>query len=125
MDVVVMERMALLDLDRALAAEWRVWNGTGAYAAGSSLGAITRREHGLLVASGPDGARRVLVSKVDEELELREAGDEGGERFALSTNEYHDGTIQPNGYVWMEEMRIDGSLPVWRWRARDVEPEKT
>src|SRR5206468_6386493 len=39
--------------------------------------------------------------------------------------EHHDGTIQPVGYLWLEEFRLDGTIPTWRYRCREVESEKT
>jgi len=113
------ERADLLNLDRSLAAEWTLTNRVGTYAAGTALGARTRPQHGLL--SVPDGERRrLLLAKVDEEVELAD-----GERIALGCNEYHDGTIHPLGHLWLEAARPEAPAPAWRWRAREVTIEKT
>jgi predicted glycogen debranching enzyme len=112
-------RTELLDLDRALQTEWALRNRVGATAAGTALGANTRPEHGLLTVPSGD-ARRLLVSRVEEEVELAD-----GERISLSTNEYHDGTIHPSGYLLLEEVSLGGSAPTWRWRAREIALQKT
>jgi predicted glycogen debranching enzyme len=119
---VCLERDALVNPSVGLANEWRLPNGRGGYAAGTAAGANSRSSHGLLVAAGEAGPR-VLVAKVDEELELDER--EGGERIALATNEYHDGTLYPTGYLHLEGWACDGARVGWRWRARDVGLEKT
>ncbi len=113
-------RERLLDLDDALATEWLVANGLGGYASSTVLSANTRRYHGLLVAAtNPPTGRRVLLAKVDGEIEV-----DDGERVALSTNEYHDGTISPTGYLHLEQFWLDGTLPHWRWRFRGAHLER-
>jgi glycogen debranching enzyme len=96
----------------ALGREWLVTNGLGGYASGTIAGATTRRYHGLLVAAlRPPVARTVLVTKVDEEVSLAD-----GQRIALGTNEYADGTISPAGYVYLEEFALEGSVARFRYR---------
>ncbi len=112
-------RHELLDIQSSLETEWIITNGRGGYASSTAIGVNTRRYHGTLVASTPTG-RRVLVAKIDDEIELSD-----GERIGLSTNEFHDGTLHPAGYLHLEEMWLDGTLPTWRWRIRDVEIEKS
>ena len=119
---VFLERSELVDVPAALDAEWCLSNGRGGYASGTALGVNTRASHGLLVAPGESGSR-VLVPKVDEEIELDERDD--GERIALSTNEYHDGTLHPSGHLHLESCVFDDARVGWRWRARDVGLEKT
>jgi predicted glycogen debranching enzyme len=118
----LMDRASLLDLDRSLAVEWALTNRIGVRAAASALGANTRRGHGLLCVPG-GASGRLLVAKVDEEVEVDDR--DGGERVALSTNEYHDGTIHPTGYVHLEQAEIVDGRPTWRWRYRDLELEKS
>jgi predicted glycogen debranching enzyme len=117
---VALGRAELLDLDRALATEWRLTNSTGAWAAGTALGATTRPQQAILAVPAEGERSRVLVAKVDAELEL---GD--GERVSLATNEYHDGTINPTGYLWLENARLEDGQVSWRWRVRDAEIEET
>jgi predicted glycogen debranching enzyme len=75
--------------------EWIVTNGIGGYASSSLCGANTRRYHGLLVASfHPPTDRRVLVSKIEEQIECE------GDIIPLSSNVY-PGVIHPQGYQWL------------------------
>ncbi len=106
-------------LDAILAREWLVTNGLGGYASGTVAGACTRRYHGLLVAALlPPVRRAVLVAKVDEALEV------GGRRFELGTNEYHDGTIDPQGYTYLSAFHLDGAIPVWRYTVPGASLER-
>ena len=51
--------------------EWYITNGLGGYASGSLVGATTRSYHGLLVAAlRPPVERDVLITKIDETVEL-------------------------------------------------------
>ncbi|HEY3080506.1 MAG TPA: glycogen debranching enzyme N-terminal domain-containing protein [Chloroflexota bacterium] len=119
---VCLERDELVNPSVSIAHEWRLPNGSGGYAAGTAAGANSRSSHGLLVAA-TDSRQRVLVAKVDEEVELDERDD--GERIALATNEYHDGTLHPTGHLYLEGWVNDGARVGWRWRVRDVGLEKT
>ena len=89
------------DLQFLLSREWIVTNGIGGYASSSISGANTRRYHGLLVASfHPPTDRRVLVSKVEEQIES------DGQVFSLSSNVY-PGVIHPQGYQWLTSFERD------------------
>ncbi len=75
---------------KAVSHEWLETNGLGGYASSTILGTLTRRYHGLLVASmNPPVERWVMVSKVDEVVWQH------GQRFDLSTNNY-GGSIHPH-----------------------------
>ncbi|HSC78493.1 MAG TPA: amylo-alpha-1,6-glucosidase [Candidatus Acidoferrales bacterium] len=99
--------------------EWLVTNGLGGYASGTIAGSLTRRYHGLLVAAlKPPLGRTVLVSKLDETAEY------DGETFALATNRWGDGAVDPHGYRHIESFRLDGTTPVWRYAFGDALLEK-
>ncbi len=99
--------------------EWLVTNGLGGYASGSVAGSLKRRYHGLLVAAlKPPLGRTVLVSKLDE------VADYDGQSFALATNRWSDGTVDPHGYQNIEEFHLDGTTPVWRYGLGDALLEK-
>lgn len=90
----------------ALDREWLVTNGLGGYAAGSLVGATTRSYHGLLVASlHPPVERTVFVTKVDEEVILPK-----GRTLKLGVNEYQDGTLEPQGYNYLESVALEGDV---------------
>jgi len=107
------------DLPNALRREWLVTNGLGGYASGTVAGVNTRRYHGLLVAAlAPPVQRTVLVAgSVDWATYA-------GERYALSTHEYADGTVDPDGYRNLVGFRLDGMLPVWTFALADALVER-
>ena len=95
--------------------EWLVTNGLGGYAAGTLGGAPTRRYHGLLVAAlKPPVERTVMVAKLDVVASC------GAITIPLSTTEYADGTVAPDGYRYLAEFRLEGTLPVWTWLVGDA-----
>ena len=74
-------RDSLGDLTVATGREWLVTNGIGGFASGTVSGALTRRQHGLLVAALAPPLRRVLLlAKLAERV-----GDEG-DTVDLSTD---------------------------------------
>ena len=92
--------------------EWFVTNGLGGYAAGSVVGGTTRSYHGLLVAAlRPPVERNVLVTKIDETVELPD-----GNVLKLGVNEYRDGTIDPQGYTYLETFSLEADAPCFRYR---------
>lgn len=107
------------DLESAIRREWLVTNGLGGYASGTVAGVNTRRYHGLLVASCPPLRRVVLVAAVEEWLIAPEE-----EPRPLSAQEYWDGTVFPDGYKNLDEVRLDGMLPVFRWTVAGRTIEK-
>ncbi|MDE3076405.1 MAG: glycogen debranching enzyme N-terminal domain-containing protein, partial [Chloroflexota bacterium] len=95
-------------LDALLSREWLCTNGLGGYASSTFAGCNTRRYHGLLVAAlQPPVGRTLLLSKLDETLWV------GPSWFDLGTNEYHDGTIQPDGYRYLSEVKLELGIPTW------------
>lgn len=103
------------DLTAGVRREWLVTNGLGGYASGTLSGINTRRYHGLLVAAlKPPVARTVLVGDLMEHVTY------AGETFSLSTHEYVDGTIDPQGYRNLQSFRLEGTLPVWTFAIADA-----
>ncbi|HJT59335.1 MAG TPA: glycogen debranching enzyme N-terminal domain-containing protein, partial [Ktedonobacteraceae bacterium] len=99
------------DVQAALNREWFVTNGLGGYAGSSIAGATTRSYHGLLVAAlHPPVDRTVLVTKIDEEIELPD-----GHVLKLGVNEYQDGTIDPQGYNYLERFALEGDVACFRY----------
>src|SRR5947209_20494814 len=92
------------NVEAGLNHEWLVTNGLGGYASGSLVGATTRSYHGLLVAATrPPVERTVLVTKIDETVELP-----NGHILTLGVNEYQDGTIDPLGYNYLHTVALEG-----------------
>jgi predicted glycogen debranching enzyme len=106
-------------LDVAEQREWLVTNGIGGFASGTVSGNLTRRYHGFLVAAlQPPVGRMQLVAKLDEI-----AGYDGAD-YALGTNRWSSGAIEPHGYVHIESFRLEGTMPVWRFAVGDAILEK-
>ena len=106
-------------LDVAEQREWLVTNGIGGFASGTVSGNLTRRYHGLLVAAlHPPVDRMHLVAKLDETVHY-DALD-----YPLATNRWATGAIDPQGYVHIENFRLDGTTPVWQFAIGDALLEK-
>jgi len=106
-------------LDVAEQREWLVTNGIGGFASGTVSGNLTRRYHGLLVAAlHPPVGRVQLVAKLDETVRY-DALD-----YALATNRWASGAVEPRGYVHIESFWLDGTTPVWRFAIGDALLEK-
>jgi predicted glycogen debranching enzyme len=101
--------------------EWIVTNGLGGYASGSVAGATTRSYHGLLVAALiPPVERDVLVTKIDETIELPDKS-----VLKLGVNEYRDGTIDPQGYKYLDTFSLEADVPCSRYQlSEDITLEK-
>ncbi|MEW6197041.1 MAG: amylo-alpha-1,6-glucosidase [Planctomycetota bacterium] len=98
------------DVAAALQREWLVTNGLGGFAAGTVAGALTRRYHGLLVAAlKPPLGRRLLVAKLDEQVEL------DGAVCPLSTNVWQSGVAEPNGCGRLARFDLRLGVPTWTY----------
>ncbi len=105
------------NLKHALAKEWLETNGLGGFASSTIIGANTRRQHGLLVASlRPPVDRHVLLSKMEERVVV------DGHEAAISTNLY-PGTVFPHGFNIQMEFRLR-PWPTFRYANTDFEMEK-
>jgi predicted glycogen debranching enzyme len=102
-------------LDSSL--EWLVTNGIGGYASGPVHGGLTRRYHGLLIASLPDPFGRLLCMSL-----LRVAVVSGGRTWVLDHERLLDASDVDRAPL--VEFRLEGGLPVWRYAAGEVSVEK-
>src|SRR5215470_13284900 len=106
-------------LDIAEQREWLVTNGIGGYASGTVSGNLTRRYHGLLVAAlHPPVGRTQLVAKLEETATY------DGSDYKLATNRWASGAVEPKGYLNIENFRLEGTIPVWRFALADALLEK-
>lgn len=105
------DKAACQNTRRALGKEWLLTNGLGDYASSSILYCNTRKYHGLLVASTPDG-RAVLLSTMEESV----VG--GGKEFFISARQ-HPGQLYPQGHQYQESFTLD-PWPVFTYRIGDV-----
>src|SRR5437867_13061531 len=99
--------------------EWLVTNGIGGFASGTVSGNLTRRYHGLLVAAlNPPVGRTQLVAKLDETAHY------AGIEYALATNRWLSGAVEPKGYLNIESFRLEGTIPIWQFALGDALVEK-
>jgi predicted glycogen debranching enzyme len=100
--------------------EWLVTNGLGGYASGTVAGVVTRRYHGLLVASLPAPlGRMVMLNHLLERVRLPDRqvlwlGDED-EVAGPNSTDHADHLV---------EFRVELGLPVWVYELDDVTIEK-
>ncbi len=103
------------DLSAAESREWLVTNGIGGYASGTIAASQTRRYHGLLVAAlQPPVGRTQLVSAIDEIVHY------AGTDFSLATHRWASGTVDPKGFLLLEDFHLEGSTPVWTYSLADA-----
>ena len=106
-------------LTNAASREWLVTNGIGGYASGTIAGLLTRRYHGLLIAAlQPPLARKLLVTKFDETAFYQDIS------YPLYTNRWADGTLEPQGFRYIERFNLEGTTPVWTFTCADSQLEK-
>jgi predicted glycogen debranching enzyme len=99
--------------------EWIYTNGLGGYASSSVIGTNTRRYHGLLVASfNPPTERKVLVSRLEEELYY-----DADTYVSLSTNQYPS-NIDPKGFQYFEKFNRK-PLPEAHFKVEGYQIKKT
>ncbi len=103
------------DFNVAQAREWIVTNGRGSYACGTVAGNLTRRYHGLLIAAlTPPVERRLIVAKSEVSVMY------GGRRYALATNRWASGAVEPCGYRLCESFALEDGVPTWTYACADA-----
>ena len=113
-----LDNQRLQSIDDALGLEWLVTNGLGGYASSTVLGVNTRKYHGLLVAAlNPPVNRHVLLSKLDEEIQIE------NQTYKLGINEFRD-TFYPKPQGMLHEFILN-PFPIFKYEAHDVELQKT
>lgn len=107
------------DLTIAAAREWLVTNGIGGYASGTVAGVLTRRYHGLLIAAlQPPLGRTLMLTKLEEILHYDQ------QVYALSTDRWADGQVEPQGYRQIQRFSLEGTVPTWQFACADALLEK-
>jgi glycogen debranching enzyme len=113
---IAFDRSICRDLNETISREWLVTNGLGGYAAGTIAGVLTRIEQGLLVASPRNtGSAQLLLAKIDEEIVFDQR------TYYLGTNEYRDGTMNPEGFVHLETFRLEEGFPIFTYHLGGME----
>ena len=97
--------------------EWVITNGIGGFASSTDMGLNTRRYHGLLIATcNPPGLRKLILSKVDESIELN------GKKYNLYTNT--SGGVTTEGYKYMQKFEKT-IIPIYTYKVKNVIIEKS
>ena len=97
--------------------EWVITNGIGGFASSTDMGLNTRRYHGLLIAAcNPPGLRKLILSKVDESIELN------GKKYNLYTNT--SGGVTTEGYKYMQKFEKT-IIPIYTYKVKNVIIEKS
>ncbi len=99
--------------------EWLVANGIGGFASGTISGLLTRRYHGLLIASlEPPAGRTLLATKVEETARY------AAQTFSLGANRWRGGALDPQGWVNIERFGLEGTIPAWTFALGEARLEK-
>ena len=100
--------------------EWLVTNGLGGYASGTVAGMLTRRYHGMLVASLPAPlGRMVLLNHLLERVRLPGQG-----VVWLGDQDEVAGPNAADRTEHLAEFRLELGLPVWVYRVDGFTIEK-
>jgi predicted glycogen debranching enzyme len=100
--------------------EWLVTNGLGGYAAGTVAGVMTRRYHGLLIASLPAPVgRMVMLNHLLERVRLPGHG-----VVWLGDEDEVAGPNAADRREHLHEFRLELGLPVWLYRIGGFAIEK-
>ena len=105
-----------LSLENGLDKEWIITNGIGGYSSSTIIGANTRKYHGLLVAPlMPPGNRQLILSKVDEALEIE------GNTYNLYTNVCKNNIS--DGYKYLKKFEKE-YIPIFTFQVQDTTIKK-
>jgi predicted glycogen debranching enzyme len=100
--------------------EWLVTNGLGGYASGTVAGVLTRRYHGMLIASLPAPlGRMVLLNHLLERVRLPGKG-----VIWLGDEDEVAGPNATDRSDYLVEFRLELGLPVWLYRVEGFAIEK-
>jgi predicted glycogen debranching enzyme len=100
--------------------EWLVTNGLGGYASGTVAGVVTRRYHGLLVASLPAPlGRMVMLNHLLERVRLPDR-----RVLWLGDEDEVSGSNAVDRTEHLAEFRLEDGLPVWTYRIDGFVIEK-
>lgn len=105
-----------MNLENGLSKEWILTNGIGGYSYSTIIGCNTRKYHGLLVAPLVPPARRyVLLSKLDEALEI------DNKEYVLYTNVCKN--FISDGYKNLVRFEKE-LLPIFSYKVKETEIKK-
>lgn len=105
-----------ITLEKGIEKEWLITNGIGGYSSSTVIGANTRKYHGLLVAAlMPPGNRQVILSKLDESVEIE------GKNYNLYTNIGKD--YISDGYKKLVKFEKE-YIPIFTYQVEEMQIKK-
>ena len=108
------------EAERLVEREWLVTNGLGGYSSGTVSGVITRRYHGLLIASLPAPiGRAVMLNQLSEEIRLP-----NGRTVLLGGEERVGPLLTLHGAPHLIGFRLELGLPIWTYDVSGAVIEK-
>jgi predicted glycogen debranching enzyme len=108
------------DPELLLMREWLLTNGLGGYASGTISGILTRRHHGLLIASLPAPLGRiVMLSQLAEILRFPD-----GEMVQINGGRGLESAEELPAATYLTGFRLENGLPVWDYEVKGVRLEK-
>jgi predicted glycogen debranching enzyme len=107
------------DLNALVDHEWLVTNGIGGFSSSTVAGIVTRRYHGLLVASLANPLGRMVMLNA-----LLDSAEDASGRRALLSLEPGEAANAAVPVARLTEFRLDGGLPVWRYAVAGTTIEK-
>jgi len=115
---LVVERERLRRLEDAISTEWLVANGLGGYASSSILSVNSRKYHGLLVAAlNPPANRHVLLSRLDEEIQV------GKNTYKTGSIEFSNNT-RNEGFAYLSRFALE-PFPTYTYDIEQLHLRKT
>ncbi len=119
MQPLIIGRDVCSDTNACTEREWLVTNGIGGYGCGTLSGVLTRRYHGLLVAAlNPPAERTNLVTKINETVT------DGDQVYDISASQFVDESLTLGGAKYLDQFRLEGTLPIWTYSIADMLLEK-
>jgi predicted glycogen debranching enzyme len=108
------------DPERLLTREWLLTNGLGGYASGTIPGVLTRRHHGVLIASlaAPLG-RIAMLSHLSEGLRFAD-----GEVVLIGGGRGLESAKELPAITYLREFRLEDGLPIWDYEVRGIRLQK-
>lgn len=101
--------------------EWLLTNGIGGFSMGSALSAMSRRYHGLLIASLRPPVQRIMaLNSLAESVLIEPAAGDRERRAQLSKYCFRPGELHPRGDSPLVSFQKDASVR-WEYQARDAD----
>ena len=117
----IIERPRDRDIDEPMPRrEWLVTNGLGGYASGTVAGVVTRRYHGVLIASLPAPlGRMVMLNHLLERVRLKDR-----RVVWLGDEDEVAGVNAADRTEHLKQFRLELGLPVWTYEIDGLTIEK-